>query len=59
MAKSAKRIKTTPIFLRVEPALKEAAEAAARLDSRSLASLIEKLLRDHLKALGIDPEAQP
>jgi len=59
MAKSAKRIKTTQISIRVEPAFKAAAEAAAALDTRSLASLIEKLLRDHMRSIGIDPDARP
>lgn len=59
MAKSTKRIKTTQISIRVEPAFKAAVDAAAQLDSRSIGSLIEKLLRDHLKAIGIDPDAPP
>lgn len=59
MSKSTKRIKTTQISIRVEPAFKAAIEAAARLDSRSIGSLIEKLLRDHLKAIDIDPDTPP
>ncbi len=38
--------------LRIEPSLKEAAEKAAAADHRSLTSLIEKLLAEHLKAKG-------
>jgi hypothetical protein len=44
--------KSTQILIRVRPALKLAAEKAARDDSRSLSALIEKLLTDHLKKKG-------
>ena len=44
-----KRIKTAQVNLRLEPALKEAAEKAAEVDRRSLTSLVEKLLVDHLR----------
>ena len=44
------------ITVRVPPEFKAAAEQAARLDSRSLSSLIEKLLRDYMKAINIDPD---
>jgi hypothetical protein len=47
-----KRIKTEQVNLRLEPKLKEAAAKAAKDDARSLTSLIEKLLRDHLKQKG-------
>jgi hypothetical protein len=47
-----KRIKTAQVNLRIEPALKEAAEKAAAADQRSLTSLIEKLLTDYLKKTG-------
>jgi hypothetical protein len=40
------------VNLRIQPSLKEAAEKAAADDQRSLTSLIEKLLVDHLKAKG-------
>lgn len=53
------RKKTTQIMIRVTPELKSAAERAARADSRSLTLLIEKLLKDHLKALGIDDPDNP
>ncbi|HEY8578321.1 MAG TPA: toxin-antitoxin system HicB family antitoxin [Beijerinckiaceae bacterium] len=38
--------------LRLQPSLKAAAEAAAEEDSRSLTSLIEKILKDYLRANG-------
>jgi hypothetical protein len=50
-----KRIKTAQVNLRLEPALKEAAEKAAEADRRSLTSLVEKLLVDHLQATGFLP----
>jgi hypothetical protein len=46
------RQKTAMINIRVDEALKEAAEHAAKEDHRTLTSLIEKLLTDHLKLIG-------
>jgi hypothetical protein len=51
-----KRIKTAQLALRIEPALKRAAEKAAADDRRSLTSLIEKLLSDYLKKKGHLPK---
>jgi predicted HicB family RNase H-like nuclease len=45
-----KRNKSAQINLRITPALKEAAEEAAAADHRSLTSLVEKLLSDHIAA---------
>jgi hypothetical protein len=47
-----KRIKTAQVNLRIKPELKTAAEKAAGDDHRSLTSLIEKLLSDHLRKHG-------
>lgn len=47
-----KRIKTAQVNLRIEPALKEAAERAAVDDHRSLTSLVEKLLSQYLREQG-------
>ena len=44
--------KSAIVQLRIKPSLKEAAEKAAEDDNRSLTSLIEKLLSDHLKKKG-------
>jgi hypothetical protein len=44
--------KTAVVQLRLQPSLKKAAEKAAADDSRSLTSLIEKLLTDHLRKKG-------
>ena len=41
--------RTASIGIRVEPAVKEAAEKAAAADHRTVASLIEKLLIEHLR----------
>lgn len=44
--------KSAQVNLRLQPSLKEAAEKAAAEDRRSLTSLIEKLLADHLRQRG-------
>jgi hypothetical protein len=44
--------KEAQVNLRIRPSLKEAAEKAANDDNRSLTSLVEKLLLDHLKKRG-------
>ncbi|TNJ36433.1 hypothetical protein FGE21_19945 [Phaeobacter sp. B1627] len=44
--------KTSQINLRISPSLKVAADRAAAADQRSLTSLIEKLLMDHLRKSG-------
>jgi hypothetical protein len=44
--------RSSPIGIRVTPTVKAAAEKAAAADHRSLASLIEKLLIEHLRAGG-------
>jgi hypothetical protein len=43
-----KRLKTAQLNLKIAPALKDAAEKAAKADNRTLTALIEKLLHDHL-----------
>jgi hypothetical protein len=47
-----KRLKTAQVNLRIDPALKAAADKAAADDQRSLTSLVEKLLSDYLKKKG-------
>jgi hypothetical protein len=44
--------KTAQVNLRLQPSLKAAAEKAAAEERRSLTSLIEKLLVDHLRKRG-------
>jgi hypothetical protein len=48
-----KRLKTAQVNLRLEPKLKAAAEKAAAKDHRSLTSLVEKLLSEHLDKLKL------
>jgi hypothetical protein len=54
----AKETKTAVVQLRLRPSLKEAAEQAAADDQRSLTSLVEKLLIDHLRAKEA-PDREP
>jgi hypothetical protein len=44
--------RSVPIGLRVTPAFKKALDAAAQADSRSVASMVEKVLADFLKKHG-------
>jgi hypothetical protein len=44
-----KRLKTATLSLRLEPALNDGAEKVAKADHRTLTSLIEKLLSDHIE----------
>ena len=51
--------KTTTLNLRVDPAIKEAIREAAHLDNRSIANMIEVLIRQHCEEVGIPiPEQQ-
>jgi hypothetical protein len=50
------RQKTATLNLRIDPALKQAADKAAADDRRSLTSLIEKLLADYLRERGYLPK---
>jgi hypothetical protein len=45
----------TQVNVRLSAELKRIAEEAAEADSRSMSSLIEKLLVDHLRATGYLP----
>jgi len=51
--------KTTTLNLRVDPAIKEAIKTAANRDHRSVANMIEMLIRKHCEQEGISiPEQQ-
>jgi len=51
--------KTATLNLRIDPLIKEAARIAAQRDHRSIANLIEVLIRKHCEATGISiPEQQ-
>ena len=48
-----KKRKTEKLLVRMTPGLKRALGIAAEKDSRSMAGLIEKLIKDHLRKEGI------
>ena len=50
------KVKTATLTVRLDPKIKAAAEAAALRDRRSLTSLLEVLILDHCRALGLSPE---
>jgi len=51
--------KTTTLTFRIAPALKEALRTAAQQEHRSLANMVEVLIRDHCIRNGISiPEQQ-
>ncbi len=50
------KIKTATLTLRLDPKIKAAAEAAAEKDHRSLTSLLEVLIVNHCRALGLGLE---
>ena len=51
--------KTTTLNLRVDPAIKEAIRAAAHREHRSIANMIEIMIRRHCDVVGITiPEQQ-
>ena len=45
--------KTAQLLIRMSPSLKKALSIAAEKDSRTMASLIEKLIKDHLESVNI------
>lgn len=50
--------KTATLNLRIDPTVKEAARIAALRDHRSVANLIELLIRQHCKAAHIEIPTQ-
>jgi hypothetical protein len=50
--------KTATLNLRIDPAVKEAARIAALRDQRSVANLIELLIRKHCRKAGIEIPTQ-
>lgn len=47
------RVKTATLTVRLDPKIKVAAEAAAEYERRSLTSLLEVLILDHCRKLGL------
>jgi hypothetical protein len=45
--------KTATLNLRIDPALKEALQAAAKKDHRSTANMVEVLVKRHCESVGI------
>lgn len=45
--------KTTTLTFRIEPALKDALRSAADLEHRSVANMIEVMIRDHCGRVGV------
>ena len=50
--------KTSTLTFRIEPALKEALRIAAERDHRSIANMIEVMIRDHCGRTGISIQEQ-
>lgn len=48
--------KTAALGIRISPSIKEALEAAAKADRRSVAAYVEKLIADDLEAKGLLPK---
>jgi hypothetical protein len=46
--------KSSILNLRIDPALKEAVREAAHRDNRSIANLIEVLIRNHCAEIGLE-----
>ncbi len=46
-------MKTATLNLRIDPVLKEAARIAASLEHRSVANLVEVLIRQHCERVGV------
>lgn len=51
------KIKTATLTVRIDPVIKAAAEAAAALERRSLTGLLEVLILNHCRTLGISPDS--
>ena len=53
------KTKTATLNLRIDPTLKEALRAAAIQDYRSIANMVEVLIREHCQKVGISiPEQE-
>lgn len=50
------KIKTATLTVRIDPMIKAAAEAAAAHERRSLTSLLEVLILNHCRTLGLTPD---
>ncbi len=50
--------KTSTLTFRIEPALKDALRAAAEKEHRSIANMIEMMIRDYCGRVGIEIQQQ-
>lgn len=50
------KVKTATLTVRLDPRIKAAAEAAAKHERRSLTSLLEVLILNHCRRLGLNPD---
>lgn len=55
MVSTRPKVKTATMTLRVDPKIKAAVEAAAQRDHRSITSLIEVLILNHCRSVGLNP----
>ena len=46
-------IKTSTLTLRIEPKIKEALQRAAAMEHRSIANMVEVMIREHCRIKGI------
>ncbi|VAX10459.1 hypothetical protein MNBD_GAMMA25-1379 [hydrothermal vent metagenome] len=51
--------KTATLTFRIDPGLKEALRTAARQEHRSIANMVEVMIRDHCQRTGIAIPEQP
>jgi hypothetical protein len=51
--------KNSTLTFRIEPALKEALQAASKADHRSVSNMVEVLIRDHCERRGIAIPERP
>ena len=51
------KVKTATLSVRLDPVIKAAAEAAAVLERRSVTGLLEVLILNHCRTLGISPDS--
>ena len=50
------KVKTATLTVRLDPKIKAAAEAEDVRENRSLTSLLEVLILEHCRTLGLSPE---
>lgn len=51
--------KTSTLTFRVDPAVKDALRTAAEIEHRSIANMVEVMIRDYCGRTGVPIQAQP